>query len=95
LRRSDKISLKVRTPPPNLAERVRAVSGVVSVLASTGGDYLVECELGRDVREELARLVVTSGWGLLEMKPVSMTLEDVFLRLTQHDEAGAPQEATA
>jgi ABC-2 type transport system ATP-binding protein len=31
--------------------------------------------------------VVTNGWGLLELKTISLTLEDVFLRLTQHDEA--------
>jgi ABC-2 type transport system ATP-binding protein len=30
--------------------------------------------------------VVSNGWGLLELKTVSMTLEDVFLRLTQHEE---------
>ena len=34
----------------------------------------------------LARFVVDNGWGLLELKTVSMTLEDVFLRLTQHEE---------
>ena len=27
-----------------------------------------------------------NGWGLLELKTISMTLEDVFLRLTQHEE---------
>ena len=30
--------------------------------------------------------VVEQGWGLLELKLVSMTLEDVFLRLTQHED---------
>src|SRR5439155_1642334 len=39
-----------------------------------------------DPRDELARFVVDNGWGLLELKTVSMTLEDVFLRLTQHEE---------
>lgn len=49
-------------------------------------NVLVETELGRDIRDELSRFVVTAGWGLLELKTVTMTLEDVFLRLTQHEE---------
>jgi ABC-2 type transport system ATP-binding protein len=50
----------------------------------------LECELGRDVREEVARLAVASRWGLLELKAISMTLEDVFLQLTRHEEGFTP-----
>ncbi len=87
LRRSEKISLTVKTPPHNFADRLRGIPGVVSVFApADGGAHLVECALGHDLRDELARFVVTNGWGLLELKTISMTLEDVFLRLTQHEE---------
>jgi ABC-2 type transport system ATP-binding protein len=51
---------------------------------------LIECALGKDIREEVARFAVRNEWGLLEMKPVSMTLEDVFLQLTQHED-GMPR----
>jgi ABC-2 type transport system ATP-binding protein len=37
-------------------------------------------------------VAVTNGWGLLEMKAISMTLEDVFLQLTR-DEDGLAQDA--
>jgi ABC-2 type transport system ATP-binding protein len=47
---------------------------------------VVESQLGHDVREDLARCVVTHQWGLLEMRPMAMTLEDVFLRLTAEEE---------
>ena len=96
LRRSEKISLTARTPPPNFADRLRGLPGVVSVTEPEhGGAYLVECALGRDLRDELARFVVTNGWGLLELKTMSMTLEDVFLRLTQHEEGVGEQSAPA
>jgi len=43
-------------------------------------------ESGRDVRRDLARAVVSSGWGgLLEMRPMRMSLEDVFLSLTTEE----------
>ncbi len=87
LRRSEKISVTVKAPPPDLAERLRVIPGVLAVFEPTeAGAFLLECELGRDLREDVARCIVNSGLGLLELKTISMTLEDVFLRLTQHEE---------
>jgi ABC-2 type transport system ATP-binding protein len=51
--------------------------------------YEVESERGHDVRRELARAVVTSGWGLLELRPMRMSLEEIFLSLTT-DETPTP-----
>jgi hypothetical protein len=44
------------------------------------------------VRRELARTIVGGGWGLLELRPLHLSLEDVFLSLTTED---APQPAAA
>jgi len=33
----------------------------------------------------LAATVVSQGWGLLEMRGVSMSLEDVFINLITHE----------
>ena len=61
----------------------------------------MESEHGHDVRRELARSVVESGWGLLELRPMRMSLEEIFLSLTTEeiaDSAGrrdAPPEGTA
>jgi ABC-2 type transport system ATP-binding protein len=91
LRESEKISILLKSPPPYAADRLRAFPGVLQVFAGAAPHTLIiECQLGRDIREDLARFVVEQGWGLLELKLVSMTLEDVFLRLTQHEEGIAP-----
>mgnify|MGYP000429174763 CR=1 FL=1 len=34
----------------------------------------------RDVRRDVARAIVDRGMGLLEMRPMRMSLEDIFLR---------------
>jgi len=87
LRQSEKISLTLRNPAMDTDSRLKAMQGVQNVFAGGApGTFLLESELGRDVREEVARVAVTSGWGLLELKPISMTLEDVFLQLTRHEE---------
>jgi ABC-2 type transport system ATP-binding protein len=70
-----------------------AIPGVigVSVSETRGGisGYEVSSAAGRDVRRELASTVVGQGWGLLELRPVRMSLEDIFLHLTTED-AAAP-----
>jgi gliding motility-associated transport system ATP-binding protein len=61
------------------------VPGVTRVVETDRRDaaaaYQVESEHGHDVRRELARAVVTSGWGLMELRPMRVSLEDVFLSL--------------
>lgn len=91
LRKSEKIGLKIKSPSPDCLEKLKAIPGVLHVfqeqgILQDGHPYVVESQLGHDVREDLARCVVTHQWGLLEMRPMAMTLEDVFLRLTAEEE---------
>lgn len=37
---------------------------------------------GEDIRRNLSQAVITEGWGLLELRPLRMSLEEVFLHLT-------------
>ena len=64
----------------------QGIEGVVAVRQVDGRDgivsYEVESERGRDVRRDIAKAVVGRQWGLLELRPVQMSLEDVFLHLT-------------
>jgi ABC-2 type transport system ATP-binding protein len=87
LRRSEKISLKVARPLPEIAERLKSLAGVYQATPEEEGrgGFVVECELGKDIREELSRYVVENGWGLLEIRPITLSLEDVFLRLTTEE----------
>jgi ABC-2 type transport system ATP-binding protein len=52
--------------------------------------FEVESERGSDVRRDLARTIVGKGWGLLELRPMRMSLEEIFLHLTteERDEEG-------
>ena len=51
--------------------------------AATAVPYIVEST--RDIRQELAKTVVTKGWGLLELRPERVTLEDVFMQLVTEE----------
>ena len=49
--------------------------------------FEVNSETGHDVRRELAAAIVGRGWGLLELRPLRMSLEEIFLHLTTEDSA--------
>ncbi len=63
-----------------------SVAGVERVEALGEGKYLVTAGGGASPRAALAATVVGRGWPLLELTPVSMTLEDIFLQLTGEEE---------
>ena len=56
--------------------------------------YLVESERGRDVRVALAAAMVKNGWGLYELRPADLSLEEIFLHLVT-DETAAHQPGRA
>ncbi len=71
---------------------LRAVAGVTDVVTQGEGAYLVTAVAGSNPRPQLAETVVGRGWPLLELTRVGLTLEDIFLQLT--DEDHAPDEVT-
>lgn len=87
LRQSEKMSLTVKQPQPGWLERLRMIPGVLNVLpTTTPNTCTIDCELGQDLREKLSQFVVSQGYGLLELKPLSLSLEEVFLKLTHQEE---------
>ncbi len=71
-------------------EQVAGVSRVSSKSQENGrAVFEVESQKGRLVRGDLARAVVESGWDLNELRPASMSLEEIFLQLTGSE---APRE---
>ena len=86
----------------NGADAVSALGRVPGVTRVVESDrkagivgYEVEGERGRDIRRDLARAVVGSNWGLLELRPMRMSLEEIFLSLTTEDLASQPAAAAA
>ena len=65
------------------------ISGVTGVTVSekhgSATGYEVATAPDRDVRRELASTVVGRGWGLLELRPMRMSLEEIFLSLTTEE----------
>ena len=75
--------------------RLRALDGVLDVSRQQQDGntfrYTLECRPGANLREQLSATIVRQGWGLLGLQAVSMSLEDIFLRLTAREEGESPR----
>jgi ABC-2 type transport system ATP-binding protein len=98
------VEVAARTGPLDAAivqHKLSQVAGVSQVACKQQNDsqaaFEIESEKGRFVRGDLARAVVQAGWDLNELRPIAMTLEEIFLQLTGSEasseaEKAAPQE---
>lgn len=82
---AERISMTVDGPKEAVREKLAGIDGVLNVQTDSEADnstsYTVECKLNSDLRRVLASTVVSQGWGLLELRGISMSLEDVFINL--------------
>jgi ABC-2 type transport system ATP-binding protein len=93
LRGSETMYVQIDANGADPAQALQHIPGVTRVVESDRHEgalgFEVESERDRDIRRDLARTVVSSGWGLLEMRPMRMSLEEIFLSLTT-DESETP-----
>jgi ABC-2 type transport system ATP-binding protein len=95
LKGAESIALTVRGPREQVTKILKGVPHVTSVLADADGlavpnglgTFTVQSAVGADIREALASAVVTGGFGLMELKPAHLSLEEIFLQLTTNDTA--------
>jgi len=92
LTKSQMTQINVKGDQGRVMETLKHVPGVLAVdrkheVDLTGGGvvYVVHSRIDADVREEIARAIVKNGFGLHEMRPYSLSLEDIFLMLTSED----------
>jgi ABC-2 type transport system ATP-binding protein len=94
LRHTSQIHLEVRAAAAAVASRLRTIPGVLSVEAAMdaaegGAAFVVTTEKDRDLRAELAAAIGAAQWPLLELRPVFLSLEDIFLSLVAEPEPPA------
>ncbi len=93
LRGAITVYLQAQGPAEDIQRALQNIRGVVRVhLADKKDDigvFEIDSEKGADVRRDLSTAVVRGGWGLLELRPVRVSLEEIFLSLTTEERAGA------
>jgi ABC-2 type transport system ATP-binding protein len=97
LRGNETLYVQVDANGGDAGSALSAIPGVTRVAQADHRDgimgFEVESEHGHDVRRDLARAIVSQGWGLLELRPMRMSLEEIFLSLTTDEAAAAGGDA--
>lgn len=82
-----RVILRVSGDTDELASMIGSIPGVLQATEQQDGGLEFESAAGEDVRAAVARAVVDAGYDLLELRPVSISLEDIFMQLTREEPA--------
>ncbi len=82
LRKGERLLLKVRHSNNEIIKKLSSLEKVNAVTEHQPSQFTIDCEPNPDIQDEIARLVLDNKWGIIELKPASITLEDIFLKLT-------------
>ncbi len=90
---AERLSVRAAAATPELAELLGKVSGVREVRAgASDGEVEVSSSPGVEIRPRVARAIVEAGLDLLELRPVGISLEEIFLQLTKEEQAAPTEE---
>ncbi len=85
---SQRVFLRVRGDADGLEATVKKVKGTRNIEATDNETIEFEISSDQDVRPQVAKAVVQAGYELIELRPIGMSLEEIFLELTQDSAAG-------
>jgi len=86
IQQTPQLMVRAHGPEQEITRALAAVPGVRTVEHTATGaaaldHYRVSVEPGTQVVNELARAVVDNGWQLQEIRPLDVTLEQIFIKL--------------
>jgi ABC-2 type transport system ATP-binding protein len=89
-RATETVGIEVAGAPENeVRQRLEGIAGVARVVSRDGGEGVASFEVESlenfQLRPELARVVVQSGWNLMQLKTLGESLEEIFLELTRSE----------
>lgn len=87
---SQRVVLQVGGDTDGIEKVIGQVPGVAGLTSKEDGKLEFETAPGNDPRSQVARAVVNAGYDLLEMRPIGLSLEEIFLQLTR-DEPTPPE----
>lgn len=80
LQEKDGVFIRLREAGKDKVEHFQNIPGVDKVAIRDDG-YSIEWPRGRDSRDDITRYIVERNWGLLEMRPLAMDIEELYLRV--------------
>ena len=80
--RMNSATIKVVTRTPIDLEQFSNISSINNIENQANTSYLIHHNSNNNPIEQIAEIIVNSGWGLLEISPIRKSMEDIFISLT-------------
>lgn len=93
LERGGRVLVRVDAPAAAVQEVIQNIPGVRLAEMAVDGIIATPTDAHNDPRPQIARALVERGWNLMELRPLAVNLEEIFLEVTQRQEARVIQEA--
>ena len=85
----ERLEVEVGGPAAEVLPVLKKINGVNDVTHTNNNGrhiYIIQAQSGRDLRDDISQAVISNGWSLRGLQLVGMSLEEIFLRLTTHEE---------
>ena len=90
---AERVVLRVRGETDELASKIGKIKGVQQLQTNPDGSLEFQFLPAQDVRPVVAKTVIESGYDLLEMRPIGLSLEEIFLELTKEEQPEKKKKA--
>ena len=96
IQRGIRTLIRVKGPEQEIMSKISSLDGVTAVVpCERKGEFVVESKEDISIRPLIAKTIVDSGWGLMEMTGRDLSLEEVFVHLvTEEQGLGARGEGS-
>jgi ABC-2 type transport system ATP-binding protein len=85
LERGGRVLVRATGDLEKLAALIRTVPGVAEAELAVDGVVATPISADLDPRPMLAKAAVEAGFGLIELRPLAVNLEEIFLEITRND----------
>jgi ABC-2 type transport system ATP-binding protein len=95
LQKTTKIMLEVSGSSDEFAQAIENMTGVQKVSVERNGTsrFIIETDPASDMRPQIAAMAVQKGCGLLELRTMQLSLEDIFMQLVTEESSGEGAES--
>lgn len=88
---AERALLRIKGDAEELIPQLANITGIQNIKIQSDDTLEFQFAPGGDVRPDVARAVINSGHDLLELSPIGLSLEEIFLELTR-DSASTKKE---
>jgi ABC-2 type transport system ATP-binding protein len=82
---AERVSVKIRGEANDLVPILSTLPGVLSAELTNESEVEISMSAGQDIRPEIARQIIKNGFDLLQMQSSNLSLEEIFMQLTQDE----------